>query len=92
MAGIEPTPGKRRGGRKPGVPNKRTADVVERLARLRCDPIAGMAKLAMDKKNTPELRGRMYAELAQYVAPKRKALEHSGDAGMIEALLARIDG
>jgi hypothetical protein len=25
------------------------------------------------------------------VAPKRKALEHKGDDGMIEALLARID-
>jgi hypothetical protein len=50
-----------------------------------------VAKLAMDKSNAPELRGRMYAELAQYVAPKRKALEHSGDGGMIEALLARID-
>jgi hypothetical protein len=58
---------------------------------LRCDPITGMAKLAMDESKAPELRGRMYAELAQYVAPKRKALEHSGDAGMTEALLARID-
>ena len=45
----------------------------------------------MNRKNPVELRGRMYAELAQYVAPKRKALEHSGDAGLIEALLARID-
>ncbi len=26
----------------------------------------------------PELRGKMYAELAQYKAPKRKAIEHSG--------------
>jgi hypothetical protein len=34
-----------------------------------------MAKLAMDKSNAPELRGRMYAELPQYIAPKRKALE-----------------
>jgi hypothetical protein len=58
---------------------------------LRCDPITCMAKLAMDKSNAPELRGRMYAELAQYVAPKRKALEHSGGVGMIEALLARTD-
>jgi hypothetical protein len=58
---------------------------------LHCDPITGMALIAMDEKNPMELRGRMFAELAQYVAPKRKALEHSGDAGMIEALLARID-
>jgi hypothetical protein len=38
-----------------------------------------------------ELRSRMVAELAQYVAPKRKALEHSAQPGMIEALLSRID-
>jgi hypothetical protein len=36
-----------------------------------------------------ELRGRMYSELAQYVAPKRKAMEHSADDG-IEELLALI--
>ena len=38
-----------------------------------------MARLAMDPENSPELRGRMYSELAQYVYPKRKAIEHSGD-------------
>jgi hypothetical protein len=47
-------------------------------------PIAGMARIAMNKT-------RMFSELAQDVAPKRKALEHSGDGGMIEVLLARID-
>ena len=29
----------------------------------------------------PELRGRMCAELAQYIAPKRKAVEHTGNVG-----------
>lgn len=77
-------------GRPRGSPNKRTLDVIEKLARLKCDPIAGMAKLAMDKNNPADLRGRMFSELAQYVAPKRKALEHSADAGMLEAFLARI--
>jgi hypothetical protein len=28
-----------------------------------------------------ELKAKMHAELAQYVAPKRKALEHSGPDG-----------
>jgi hypothetical protein len=65
-------------------------DVVDRLSALRCNPIAGMARIAMNEKNPVELRAGMFAELAQY-APKRKALGHSGDAGMIEALLARID-
>jgi hypothetical protein len=57
----------------------------------RPDPIVGMARIAMNKKNPVELRGRMYAELAQYVAPRRKALEHSAEPGMIEALLAKIE-
>ena len=37
---------------------------------LNCDPIKGMAKIAMNKKNPVELRASMYKELAQYIAPK----------------------
>ena len=33
----------------------------------------------MDQENSPELRGKMFAELAQYIAPKRKAVEFSAD-------------
>lgn len=69
------------GGRKKGTPNKRTKEITDKLAALDCDPIEGMAGIAMDEQNAPELRGRMFAELAQYVAPKRKAIEHSGEAG-----------
>ena len=73
--------GRKTGGRVAGTPNKRTQDVIERLATLGCDPIEGMARIAMDESNAPELRGRMFAELAQYVAPKRKAVEHSAEDG-----------
>lgn len=67
------------GGRVKGTPNKKTEAVMERLAELQCDPIEGMALIAMNADNPPELRGRMYAELAQYVAPKRKAIEQTTD-------------
>ena len=30
----------------------------------------------------PELRGRMFAELAQYISPKRKAVEHTAGEGL----------
>lgn len=73
--------GRKTGGRQKGTPNKATLDIKARLEALGCDPFDGMAKLAMDPNNTPELRGRMYAELAQYVAPKRKAVEHTGQDG-----------
>ncbi len=68
------------GGRKAGTPNKRTLAVIERLEALGCDPLEGMARLALDQGNPPELRGRMFAELAGYCYPKRKAVELSGDA------------
>ncbi|MBA3684060.1 MAG: hypothetical protein H0W72_02325 [Planctomycetes bacterium] len=67
------------GGRIKGTPNKRTQDVMDRLAELGCDPIEGMARIAMDEGAPIEVRSRMYSELAQYVAPKRKAIEHSGE-------------
>ena len=66
-------------------------DVIDKLSALRCDPIDGMARIAMNAKNPVELRARIFVELAQYVAPKRKAIEHSAQPGMIEALLSRID-
>jgi len=51
-----------------------------------CGQCQGTGKL----QSPPELRGRMYAELAQYVAPKRKAIEVSGpDGGAIELSPAR---
>jgi hypothetical protein len=61
------------GGRKKGTPNRRTQEVVAVLERLGCDPIGGMASIAMDERNSPELRGKLFAELAQYIAPKRRA-------------------
>ena len=69
------------GGRAKGTPNRKTQEVVERLEALGCDPIEGMARIAMNEANPPELRGRMFAELAGYVAPKRKAVEHSAMDG-----------
>ncbi len=83
-------PGERRGGRAKGTPNKATADIAEKLAKLGCDPLLGMARIAMDKKNPLDIRGRMFSELAQYVAPKRRAVEHSADKPTLEALLGRL--
>jgi hypothetical protein len=57
------------------------------LADMECDPIAGMAQIALGESNPIELRARMFAELAQYVAPKRRAVEHSGDVNLVEQML-----
>ena len=71
------------GGRKKGVKNKATQDVIEKLEAMGCDPIQGMAEIAALARNDGDLAlaGSMYKELAQYVAPKRKAIEVTGDAG-----------
>jgi hypothetical protein len=55
-----------------------TRAIAERLEALGRDPIEGMARIAMDESQPIGLRVQMYKELAQYVAPKRKALEHKG--------------
>lgn len=74
--------GKREGaGRKKGTPNKKSVAIQDKLKELGCDPIEGMARIAeqaMDEGDM-QLAGSMYKELAQYVAPKRKAVEISGD-------------
>jgi hypothetical protein len=41
-----------------------------------------MAKIDMDETADLSFRGQMYKELAQYVAPKRKAVEMQADAGI----------
>lgn len=69
------------GGRQVGTPNRVTQDIADKLAAVGCDPLLGMAKLAADMNNSPDLRGRMLAELARYVAPQRKAVEVTGDNG-----------
>ncbi len=68
--------GKREGaGRPPGSKNKRTQEIEEKLAGLNCDPIEGMAMIASDPTASQELKFQAFKELAQYVAPKRKAVE-----------------
>lgn len=73
--------GRKTGGRVAGTPNRKTRDVEELLASLDCDPIRGMAEIARNPEASLELRGRMNAELAQYLYPKRKAVEYSGTDG-----------
>lgn len=72
------------GGRQKGTPNKhKKADVLSRLQELDCDPIAGMVDIAENAKTAGDfaLAGSMYKELAQYIAPKLKAIEHTGTDG-----------
>src|SRR5690348_16727155 len=65
----------RTGGRTAGTPNRNTRALIEKLEELGCDPIEGLAKVALDPTTKPELKVRCFAELAQYIYPKRKAID-----------------
>ena len=67
------------GGRTKGTPNRRTQAVVERLEELNCDPIEGMVIVSKNAMAAGDyqLAGSMFKELAQYVFPKRKAIDHT---------------
>jgi hypothetical protein len=69
-------------GRPKGSRNKLTLEVIDRLGALGCDPIEGMARIAMDENADLSIRAQMYKELAQYVAPKRKAVEMKAGLGL----------
>jgi hypothetical protein len=62
------------GGRVRGTPNKATDALARKLTKLGCDPIEGLAKIALDPATEASLRVRCFAELAQYIYPKRKAV------------------
>ncbi len=69
--------GVRHGGRQKGTPNKRSQDAIELMRSLNFDPLAAMVEIAQDPTNSPELRGRMCAELARFAYPTLKAVEHT---------------
>jgi hypothetical protein len=71
--------GRKTGGRQKGTPNRSVAELERKLRLLGCDPIEGMALIAVNPENNIELRAKMFSELAGYLVPKRKALEHSND-------------
>ena len=81
------------GGRKKGTLNKVNATVTERLANLNCDPIEGMAEIAITSMSDGDyhLAFQCFKELGQYVAPKRKSIELSGEVGFKEIAQALTD-
>jgi hypothetical protein len=99
MPGGGSKPGERRGGRKPGTPNKATLSVKEKLDALGHDPLAAMAEIAIeareaarlaegrDRMDWMKIAGNMNAELAGYVAPKRKAIEGGDPQNPVQMLV-----
>lgn len=76
--------GKKTGGRVAGTPNKDNQTIMDKLAALDCDPIAGMATIAKESMEAKDYVTALNAfkELGQYVAPKRKSIEVKGELGV----------
>ena len=77
------------GGRVTGTPNKRTIEAMQKLNKLGCDPIEGMARIAMDESNSIELRAKMLSDLAPYVYPKRKTVDISSNNEGLTVIVSR---
>jgi len=75
-------------GRARGSKNYKTKFIEEKLAALGCDPIEGMVALAEDKNTETGIRAKLYCELANYLFPKRKAIEldHKGTVDLEKIL------
>ena len=75
--------GKKTGGRQKGTPNKDTKALQDRIASKYpgWDPVEAMAEIARDEQNDVMVRLAALKEIAQYIHPKRKAIEHTGKDG-----------
>lgn len=74
-------PGERRGGRKKGTPNKRTAAMQAEILATGESPLDYMLRVMRDPSADHERRDKMAAAAAPYVHPKLSAIEHAGSKG-----------
>ena len=82
-----PKPGTpRAGGREKGTPNKKTVELQDRVKKFmkeqgitNFDPLVALAGIAVDKATPLKLKVESLKELAQYLHPKRRAVEISGE-------------
>tara|TARA_R100000734_G_C3282003_1_gene75417 strand:- start:448 stop:816 length:369 start_codon:yes stop_codon:yes gene_type:complete len=74
------------GGRQKGTPNKKTAELQDRVKRFMSglgvknfDPLVALAGISVDKATPLKLKVEALKELTQYYHPKRRAIEVSGE-------------
>ncbi len=83
----KPGPGRPKGrprGRPKGKPNVKLSETLhERLKEKypNYDPVERMIEIALDEDNAIELRFTANKEVAQYIYPKKKAVEHKTEDG-----------
>lgn len=70
------------GGSRKGIPNKPKQELLAQIQERfpGYHPVLAMSEIANDDAVDLNTRLMAHKEVAQYVEPKRKAIEHSGDA------------
>ena len=71
--------GKKTGGRTAGTPNKANQTLIEKCEGRGIDLFDKFLEIIGDDENDPNLRFQALKEAAQYVYPKRKAVEMALD-------------
>lgn len=69
---------KKLGGRQKGTPNKDTRTLLEICEQRNLNVFEAMVELAIVEEDDCKKFDRL-KEIAQYLYPKRKAIEHSGE-------------
>lgn len=80
--------GKKTGGRTKGTPNKEKAALRELVASKfhDWDPVIAMAEIATTTDDTA-IKLQACKEVAQYIHPKLKSIEHKGDAPIPQVIV-----
>jgi hypothetical protein len=71
--------GHKAGGRIAGTPNRKAQEISVQLKSLGCNPVEGMAQIAMDENHTRDSGGTCMLSLRRTLYPKRKAVELAAD-------------
>lgn len=72
-------PGERRGGRKPGTPNKASIERQKKVAASGMTPLDYMLKVMRDENAPDDMRLDAAKSAAPYVHPKLSSVVHKGD-------------
>jgi len=78
--------------RPKGVPNKPKQALLRRLELMFPDyhPVVEMARIANDPANDLPTRFNAHKEVAQYVTPKLKAIDHTSNGQTFEVKVVRF--
>lgn len=72
---------KKTGGKTKGCKHRINRDITGLLDKLKCNPIEGLARIAIDDKVDVGVRAHAFARLAKFIHPELKSVEVSGPGG-----------